>query len=57
MHVVQANLPDTFLLSPAYCSGRRATMLLREGSTLEIASRLDAGAVTLGEAFAFLSGL
>jgi hypothetical protein len=57
MHVAPANLSDTFLLSPAYCSGRRATMLLREESTLEIASRLGTGALTLGEAFAFLSGL
>jgi len=32
-------------------------MLLRVGSTLEIARRLDAGTLTLGEAFAFLSGL
>jgi hypothetical protein len=50
-------MPDTFLLSPAFCSGRRATLLLRPGSTLEIAARLQGGALTLGEAFAFLSGL
>ena len=50
-------MPDTFLLSPAFCSGRRAGMLLRVGSTLEIAIRLEAGTLTLGEAFAFLSGL
>jgi hypothetical protein len=48
---------DTFLLSPAFCSGRRATLLLREGSTLDIAARLRAGTLTLGEAFSFLSGL
>lgn len=46
-----------FLLSPAYCGGRRAKSLLRPGSTLAIAERLQAGAVTLGEAFTFCSGL
>jgi hypothetical protein len=47
----------TFLLSPAWCGGRRAAILLREGSTLPLAVRLRAGALPLGEAFAFLSGL
>jgi hypothetical protein len=46
-----------FLLSPAYCGGRRAKILLKPGSTIELARRLDAGTLTLGEAFAFLSGL
>jgi hypothetical protein len=48
---------DTFLLSPAFCSGRRAAILAREGSTLEMAVRLRAGTLPLGEAFSFLSGL
>jgi hypothetical protein len=46
-----------FLLSPAYCGGRRAKILLREGSEVPIARRLQSGALTVGEAFAFLSGL
>jgi hypothetical protein len=46
-----------FLLSPAYCGGRRAKILLKPGSTIELAKKLDAGTLTLGEAFAFLSGL
>jgi hypothetical protein len=46
-----------FLLSPAYCGGRRATMLLRPGSTIPLAERLRAGTLTLGEAFSFCSGL
>ena len=46
-----------FLLSPAYCGGRRAGYLLREGSTLPLAMRLAAGTLTLGEAFSFMSGL
>ena len=46
-----------FLLSPAYCGGRRATYLLREGSTMALAVRLAAGTLTLGEAFTFMSGL
>ena len=46
-----------FLLSPAYCGGRRAKILLRPDSPLPIAVRLRAGALTLGEAFSFMSGL
>ena len=46
-----------FLLSPAYCGGRRASYLLRPGSTLPLAVRLADGTLTLGEAFAFMSGL
>jgi hypothetical protein len=46
-----------FLLSPAYCGGRRAAMLLRAESTLPLASRLHGGSLTLGEAFSFMSGL
>jgi hypothetical protein len=46
-----------FLLSPAYCAGRRATSLLRQDSTLPMATRLRAGTLSLGDAFAFMSGL
>jgi hypothetical protein len=46
-----------FLLSPAYCGGRRATYLLREGSTVALARKLADGTLTLGEAFTFMSGL
>lgn len=46
-----------FLLSPAWCGGRRAQLLLRPGSTLPMAARLHAGTLTLGEAFTFMSGL
>jgi hypothetical protein len=46
-----------FLLSPAYCGGRRAAILLRPDSTLPIAVDLRAGLLTLGQAFSFLSGL
>jgi hypothetical protein len=46
-----------FLLSPAHCGGRRATYLRRPGSTLPLAQRLVNGTLTLGEAFAFMSGL
>ena len=46
-----------FLLSPAYCAGRRAKSLLRPGSALAIARRLQAGTLSLGEAFSFMSGL
>jgi hypothetical protein len=46
-----------FLLSPAYCGGRRAAILLNPESPLPLAARLREGTPTLGEAFAFLSGL
>jgi hypothetical protein len=47
-----------FLLSPARCDGRRAEILLNPTADFDLAVRLRSGAgVTLGEAFAFLSGL
>ncbi len=46
-----------FLLSPANCGGKRAALLLRERAAFELALRLRAGAVPLGEVFAFVSGL
>ncbi len=50
-------MSTVFLLSPAYCGGRRAKSLLNTGSRLAIAQRLHAGRLTLGEAFTFMSGL
>lgn len=46
-----------FLLSPAYCAGRRAAVMLRAESPAAIAVRLREGTLTLGEAFSFMSGL
>jgi hypothetical protein len=46
-----------FLLSPARCSGRRARALLRPDATSPLAHRLRDGALTLGEAFSFMSAL
>jgi hypothetical protein len=48
---------QVFLLSPAYCGGQRAAMLLRPGAESALARQLQAGRLTLGEAFTFLSGL
>jgi hypothetical protein len=45
-----------FLLSPAYCGGERAKMLLRKEAQFELAVRLKKGA-PIGEVFAFISGL
>ncbi len=50
-------MSTVFLLSPAYCGGRRAKSLFNTGSRLAIAQRLHAGRLTLGEAFTFMSGL
>ena len=50
-------VPQIFLLSPAYCGGRRAAMLLRQGSAMAFARQLQDNTLTLGSAFAFMSGL
>ena len=46
-----------FLLSPARASGRRAQLLLRPEASFELARRVQIGDATLGEVFAFCSGL
>jgi hypothetical protein len=46
-----------FLLSPAYCGGRRAAILMHARSAAATAQALAAGTLTLGQAFAFMSGL
>ena len=46
-----------FLLSPAWCGGKRAAMLLNPAASFDDAVRLRAGTLSLGEAFAFMSGL
>jgi hypothetical protein len=46
-----------FLLSPAFCGGRRAAILMSPTSRSPLAAQLSEGRLTLGEAFAFLSGL
>ena len=50
-------MTTVFLLSPAYCAGRRAAIALRPGSQIPIARQLQAGTATLGDAFSFFSGL
>jgi hypothetical protein len=47
-----------FLLSPAYAGGERARMIMSERAQFDLARRLRSGQPpTLGEVFAFLSGL
>src|SRR5688572_20889891 len=46
-----------FLLSPAYCGGRRAAIMLRPGSQIGVAQRLRSETLTLADAFSFMSGL
>jgi hypothetical protein len=50
-------VPYVFLLSPARCSGRRALFLRRPGADFPEARLLRERTLTLGETFAFLSGL
>jgi hypothetical protein len=46
-----------FVLSPALVDGARAGYLLNPDATFAAAVRLRSGDLTLGEAFAFTSGL
>jgi len=46
-----------FLLSPAWCGGKRAAMLLRQAAVFPLATRLRGDGAPLGEVFSFLSGL
>jgi len=46
-----------FLLSPANAGGKRAEILLRSNAEFDLAVRLRTGVATLGEAYAFISGL
>src|SRR5215207_8693479 len=46
-----------FLLSPAYCGGRRAGILLNPKSEAATVLEFRSGTMTLGRAFAFMSGL
>lgn len=51
------SLHTVYLLSPAHCGGRRATLLLKPEASSPLALRLRDGTLPLGEAFAFMSGL
>jgi len=46
-----------FLLSPAHSGGRRAALLKNPTATFELARQLQIGSATLGDVFAFCSGL
>jgi hypothetical protein len=48
---------QVFLLSPAYCGGRRAAILASPNASFPLALSLRAGTATLGDVFAFMSGL
>ena len=50
-------MPTVFLLSPAYCGGRRASILLNPKSEAVTARQFRSGRMVLGSAFAFMSGL
>jgi hypothetical protein len=46
-----------FFLSPAHSGGKRAALLTRPGATFELARQVQIGAASLGDVFAFCSGL
>jgi hypothetical protein len=49
--------PHIFLLSPANGAGRRAKMLLNPDAAFDLAQRLRASGIALGESFSFMSSL
>ncbi len=51
------SMSRVFLLSPARASGVRMGLLLREGAGFPLAQHIQGEGATLGEAFAFASGL
>jgi hypothetical protein len=53
-----ARPPRIFLLSPAYCGGERARLVLNSRAEFELARRLRSPeGASIGEVFSFLSGL
>jgi len=51
-------MPQIFLLSPANCAGRRASMVMSDRATFDVAAQLRTReGAPLGDVFAFLSGL
>ena len=50
-------MEQVFLLSPAFCGGRRASILLNPESEAATTLEMRAGRLSLGRAFAFMSGL
>ncbi len=49
--------PRVFLLSPANTRGLRAQMIMRPGAEFDLAVKLRNGSATIGEVYAFISGL
>ncbi|HEU0013172.1 MAG TPA: hypothetical protein VFQ45_05785 [Longimicrobium sp.] len=50
--------PRVFLLSPAYCGGKRAQLVMRDAASFPLARQLRAPeGAPLGDVFSFLSGL
>jgi hypothetical protein len=52
-----APMNRVFLLSPAHSGGKRAAILMRPEATFELARQVQIGAASLGDVFAFCSGL
>lgn len=57
MPVASGTRKRIFLLSPARASGRRAALLLADAARFDLAHRLQTTGISLGEAYAFMSGL
>ena len=57
MKVLAREFPLVFLLSPARIGGPRSNVLLRPEADFDLAVRLRERRSTIGEAYAFISGL
>ena len=55
--VRSASRRTVFLLSPANCAGKRAQILLRNGASSPLATRVRNDGAPIGDVFSFLSGL
>ena len=55
--MVRPHMHRVFLLSPAHSGGLRAQMLTRPGASFELARQVQIGDATIGQIFAFCSGL
>lgn len=49
--------PRVFLLSPANCGGKRASLLFRDAASFPLAEQLRNGGAPLADVFTFVSGL
>src|SRR5262245_52502685 len=55
--IIRSSVNRIFLLSPAYCGGVRAKLVMSERSSFPLAKQLREQGASLGALFSFMSGL